>query len=179
MLAKKPSFSGKPPSFTISNITGASRNYWTIIQCLGFQMTYILSLRPVNHFINWTGKTFTNMLLRFGLSWKRIAWVDSGLLDSSLYLELLLPKVSIWRDNKNIYDHFLLASLTFFLLFCFFLTKCLTLLKMLSFIYYILIVYCLSSSLECNLHKQSLFCSLMYWWIQRVSNNVLHTASPQ
>lgn len=112
------------------------------------------------HKLNW--QNFYKHAPEIRLSWKRIAWVDSGLLDSSLYLELLLPKVSIWRDNKNIYDHFLLASLTFFLLFCFFLTKCLTLLKMLSFIYYILIVYCLSSSLECNLHKQSLFCSLMY-----------------
>ena len=141
MLAKKSSFSGKLPSFTISNSIAASRNYWTIIQRLGFQMTYILSLRPVNHFINWTGRTFTNMLLGFNLSWKRIAWVDLGLLDSSLYLVCLLLKVSIWRENKNIYDHFLLVSLTFILFF--FLTKWLTLLK--NYLFYVLHIDCLLS----------------------------------
>lgn len=118
VLAKQPCSFGNPPSFTFCNTTEASVNYWTITYLLHFWMTYILNFRPVNQFTNWIGKAVL----------KKRSWIQASLKENVLDALRItglttactasLPKVSIWKENKNAHNHFLPASPLYFVPLC-------------------------------------------------------------
>lgn len=146
-------------------------------------MTYILSLRPLNQFINWIGKISKNLLLDSVFLGRTFAGCTQDYwtchcIWSSFYQrwafgrKTRMPVTSPSLPTLCTHWHFAdevfppsagqyhtqlaLPSPPYLLLF-FLLTKCLTIFNTLSLLYYLLTVYCLSSLLEGNLHKQSWF----------------------